>query len=41
MPSGDEAVHAMRMWAAFIGLNFSSWLPALTGHDELAAPPHA
>lgn len=34
MPSGYEAVNAMWMWAALIGLNISAWLQALTGHDE-------
>jgi len=33
MPSGYESVNAMWMWAALIGLNISSWLQALTGHD--------
>jgi len=34
MPSGFEAVNGMWMWAALLGLNISSWLQALTGHDE-------
>jgi len=34
MPSGYEAVNAMWMWAALLGLNISSWLRALSGHDE-------
>ncbi len=34
MPSGYEAVNVMWMWAALLGLNISSWLQALTGHDE-------
>ena len=40
MPSGYEAVNAMWMWAAFIGLNVSSWLQALTGHDQLGGRAH-
>ena len=34
MPSGYEAVNVMWMWAAFLGLNISSWLQAICGHDE-------
>jgi len=34
MPSGYEAVNVMWMWAALLGLNISSWLQALIGHDE-------
>ena len=41
MPSGYEAVNAMWMWAAFIGLNISSWLQALVGHDRHAGRAHA
>lgn len=40
LPSGYEAVNAMWMWAAFIGLNVSSWLQALTGHDEVGGRAH-
>jgi hypothetical protein len=34
MPSGYESVNMMWMWAALLGLNISSWLQALSGHDE-------
>jgi len=34
MPSGYESVNVLWMWAALLGLNISSWLQALTGHDE-------
>ncbi len=34
MPSGYEAVNAMWMWAVLVGLNISSRLQALTGHDQ-------
>lgn len=40
MPSGYEAVNAMWMWAALLGLNISSWLQALTGHDEADGRAH-
>ena len=40
MPSGYEAVNAMWMWAALIGLNISSWLQALTGHDLTGGRAH-
>ena len=36
MPSGYEAVNALWMWAALIGLNISAWLQALTRHDKSA-----
>ena len=36
MPSGYEAVNAMWMWSALIGLNISAWLQALTGHNQKA-----
>lgn len=36
MPSGYEAVNAMWMWSALIGLNISAWLQALTDHDKSA-----
>ena len=41
MPSGYESVNAMWMWAALLGLNISSWLQALTGHDEEDGRAHA
>jgi hypothetical protein len=41
MPSGYEAVNALWMWAALLGLNLSSWLQALTGHDEADGRAHA
>jgi hypothetical protein len=40
MPSGFEAVNVMWMWAALLGLNISSWLQALTGHDEADGRAH-
>ncbi len=40
MPSGYEAVNVMWMWAALLGLNISSWLQALTGHDETEGRAH-
>jgi len=40
MPSGYEAVNAMWMWAAFIGLNVSSWLQSFSGHDEVGGRAH-
>ena len=40
MPSGYEAVNAMWMWAVLIGLNISSWLQALTGHDQPTGRAH-
>jgi hypothetical protein len=40
MPSGYEAVNVMWMWAALLGLNISSWLQALTGHDEADGRAH-
>jgi hypothetical protein len=40
MPSGYEAVNAMWMWAALLGVNISSWLQALTGHDEQSGRAH-
>ena len=40
MPSGYEAVNVMWMWAALLGLNISSWLQALTGHDETDGRAH-
>ena len=40
MPSGYEAVNAMWMWAALLGLNLSSWLQALSGHDEVEGRAH-
>ena len=40
MPSGYEAVNAMWMWAALLGLNLSSWLQALTGHDQVDGRAH-
>ncbi|MHB8221025.1 MAG: hypothetical protein ACYDHU_12000 [Acidimicrobiales bacterium] len=33
-PSGCGAVSAISMWAALLGLNFSSWLQVLGTHDE-------
>jgi hypothetical protein len=30
----------MWMWAALVGLNLSSWLQALTGHDEADGGAH-
>ncbi|MDH2904107.1 MAG: IS1380 family transposase [Actinomycetota bacterium] len=41
MPSGYESVNVMWMWAALLGLNISSWLQALTGHDEQDGRAHA
>ncbi len=41
MPSGYEAVNAMWMWAALLGVNISSWLQAITGHDETDGRAHA
>lgn len=41
MPSGYEAVNAMWMWAVLVGLNISSWLQALTGHDQSTGRAHA
>lgn len=41
MPSGYEAVNALWMWAALLGVNLSSWLQALTGHDETQGRAHA
>jgi hypothetical protein len=40
MPSGYEAVNALWMWAALLGLNVSSWLQAITGHDEHSGRAH-
>ena len=40
MPSGYEAVNVMWMWAALLGLNISSWLQALTGHDQADGRAH-
>ena len=40
MPSGYESVNALWMWAALLGLNISSWLQALTGHDETDGRAH-
>ena len=40
MPSGYEAVNAMWMWAVLAGLNISSWLQALTGHDQNTGRAH-
>jgi hypothetical protein len=40
MPSGYEAVNVMWMWAALLGLNISSWLQALTGHDATDGRAH-
>jgi hypothetical protein len=40
MPSGYESVNVMWMWAALLGLNISSWLQALTGHDEAEGRAH-
>jgi len=40
MPSCFEAVNVMWMWAALLGLNISSWLQALTGHDEADGRAH-
>ncbi len=34
MPSGYEAVNSLWTWAAFMGLNISAWLQALTGDDR-------
>jgi len=34
MPSCYEAVNALSMWAALLGLNISAWLQGLTGHDQ-------
>ena len=30
----------MWMWAALLGLNLSSWLQAITGHDEVEGRAH-
>ena len=40
MPSGYEAVNAMWMWAVLLGLNISSWLQALSGHDQPTGRAH-
>ncbi len=40
MPSGYEPVNVMWMWAALVGLNISSWLQALTGHDATDGRAH-
>jgi hypothetical protein len=40
MPSGYESVNVMWMWAALLGLNISSWLQALTGHDQADGRAH-
>jgi hypothetical protein len=40
MPSGYESVNVMWMWAALLGLNISSWLQVLTGHDETDGRAH-
>lgn len=40
MPSGYESVNQLWMWAALVGLNISSWLQALTGHDETDGRAH-
>jgi hypothetical protein len=40
MPSGYESVNVMWMWAALLGLNISSWLQALTGHDKAQGRAH-
>ncbi len=39
-PSGYEAVNAMWMWAALLGLAVSSWLQAITGHDTTDGRAH-
>ena len=38
MPSGDQNVNTMWMWAALLAVNISSWLQALTGHDTAPDP---
>jgi hypothetical protein len=40
IPSGYESVNVMWMWAALLGLNISSWLQALTGHDRTEGRAH-
>jgi hypothetical protein len=40
IPSGYESVNVMWMWAALLGLNISSWLQALTGHDRAEGRAH-
>ena len=40
MPSGYEPVNAMWMWVALLALNMSSWLQALSGHDEANGRAH-
>jgi len=40
MPSGYQAVNAALMWAALLGVNISSWLQAITGHDEPSGRAH-
>jgi hypothetical protein len=40
MPSGYEAVNVMWTWAALVGLSISSWLQALTRHDETDGRAH-
>jgi len=40
MPSGYETVNALWMWSAFIAMNISSWLQALTGHDKRSGRAH-
>lgn len=40
MPSGYEAVNALWMWAALFALNISSWLQAITAHDESDGRAH-
>jgi hypothetical protein len=41
LPWGYEAVNATWMWAVLVGLNISSWLQALTGHDQNTGRAHA
>ena len=40
MPSGYETVNALWAWSAFIAMNISSWLQALTGHDRKSGRAH-
>ena len=40
MPSGYETVNALWMWSAFIAMNISSWLQALTGHGKRSGRAH-
>jgi hypothetical protein len=39
-PSGYKAVNVMWTWAALLGLNISSWLQALAGHDKTDGRAH-